>query len=78
VWFLDKHVILPDEIGDECEEGNRLDELLIVQPRERLKGARIFVLKKVYDYCCQFINKVNKAFGLTLVAVDCSVREVTV
>lgn len=78
VWFLDKHVILPDEIGDECEEGNRLDELLTVQPRERLKGARIFVSKKVCDCCCQFINKVNKAFGLTLVAVDRSVREVTV
>ena len=57
---------------DECEEGNGLDELLTVQPPERLKGASIIVSKKVCDYCSQFIEKVNNEFGLILVA-DCSV-----
>lgn len=74
-WFLSRHVILPDELGDECEEQDRLDALLAVQPPTRLKSARILVSKEVCRCCREFIKKVNQAFRLTLEAVDCSVKE---
>ncbi len=74
VWFLSRHVILPDELGEECEDENKLDALLAVQPPERLKGARILVSKKVCRCCKEFIKKVNQAFGLTLEAADCSAK----
>jgi hypothetical protein len=74
VWFLSRHVILPDELEEECEDENKLDALLAVQPSKRLKGARILVSKKVCPCCREFIKKVNKAFGLTLEAADCSAK----
>lgn len=29
-WFLSRHVILPDKLGEECEEEDRLDAVLAV------------------------------------------------
>lgn len=74
VWFLSRHVILSNELRDECKDENKLDALLAVQPPERLKGARILVSKKVYPCCRKIIKKVNQAFGLTLEVADCSAK----
>ena len=70
VWFLSRHIIL---LGEECEDENKLDALLAVQPPKRSKGARILV-SKVCPCCREFIEKVNQAFGLTLEAADCSAK----
>jgi len=74
VWFLSRHVIFPDDLQEECEDENKLDALLVVQPLKRLKDARILMSKKVYPCCREFIKKVNQAFGLTLEAADCSAK----
>jgi len=62
-WFLYKHVLLLDEIGDECGRKG-LNELLTFQPLERLKEVRRLVSKDVCS-CCEKVKKGGQCIWLT-------------